>query len=88
MIQPTKHEQTKENANQPPSFVVSAKSMFQLFSTGDIIGRVPSYISIVFFVDIVVLSLQYNNVKNSFTWVFLCQWLILFHIFQCVIKKN
>ena len=30
----------RENTNQPPSFVVSAKSMFQLVSAGDIIGRV------------------------------------------------
>ena len=31
----------RENrTNQPPSFVVSAKSMFQLVSDGDIIGRV------------------------------------------------
>ena len=30
----------KDNTNQPPSFVVSAKSMYQLVSAGDIMGRV------------------------------------------------
>ena len=51
------HEQTKGNANQPPSLVVSRlfyKSMFQLVSTGDIIGRVQ-VIYLLVFVDIVIL---------------------------------
>ena len=56
----TKRNMSKssENANQPPSFVVSTKSMFQLVSTGDIIGRVQEsklYIYWFCFVDIVVL---------------------------------
>ena len=52
----TKRNMTKpsENANQPPSFVVSTKLTFQLVSTGDIIGRVP-VIYILVFVDIVAL---------------------------------
>ena len=38
----TKRNRSKpwENTNQPSSFVVSAKSIFQLVSAGDIIGRV------------------------------------------------
>ena len=44
----------RENANQPPSFVVSTKSMLQLVSTDDIIGRVH-VIYLLVFVDIVVL---------------------------------
>ena len=44
----------RENANQSPSFVVSAKSMFQLASVGDIIGRVQ-VIDILDCIDIVVL---------------------------------
>ena len=73
----------RENTNQPPSFVVSAKSMFQLVSAGDIIGRVQ-VIDLLVFIDIVVLQLQDNNVKKSSSWVFLCQWLILFsHISMC-----
>ena len=52
----TKRNMSKpiENVNQPTSFVVSAKSMFQLVSTGDIIGRVL-IIYLLVFVDIVVL---------------------------------
>ena len=57
-----------ENANQPPSFVVSTKSMLQLVSTGDIIGRVHVIYPLVF-VDIVVLLLQDNHAKNSSSWV-------------------
>ena len=55
------HDSTKrnmsepsENANQPQSFVVSTKSMFQMVSTGDIIGRVQ-VIYLLVFVDIVIL---------------------------------
>ena len=44
----------RENTNQPPSFVVYAKSMFQLVSAGDIIGRVQ-VIDLLLFRDIVVL---------------------------------
>ena len=44
----------KENASHPPSFVVSAKSMFQLVSAGDIIGRVQ-VIYLLVFIDIVIL---------------------------------
>ena len=44
----------RENTNQPPSFVVSAKSMFQLVSARDIIGRVQVF-DILVFVDIMVL---------------------------------
>ena len=61
MVQFCIHESTKrnmrkprENANQSLSFVVSAKSMFQLVSTGDIIGKVQ-VIYLLVFVDIVVL---------------------------------
>ena len=43
----------RENTNQPPSFVVSAKSMFQLVSAGDIIGI--QVIDLLVFIDIVVL---------------------------------
>ena len=52
----TKQKMSKpsENANQSPSFVVSTKSMFELVSTGDIIGRVQD-IYLLIFVDIVVL---------------------------------
>ena len=51
----TKRNMTKprENTNQPPSFVVSAKSMFQLVSVGDIIG--VQVIDLLAFIDIVVL---------------------------------
>ena len=44
----------RENTNQPPSFVVSAKSMFQLVSVCDIIGTVQ-VIDLLVFIDIVVL---------------------------------
>ena len=44
----------RENTNQPQSFLVSAKSMFQLVSAGDIIGRVQVLNPLVF-IDIVVL---------------------------------
>ena len=44
----------RENVNQPPSFVDSAKSMFQLVSAGDIIGR-DQVIDILVFIDIAVL---------------------------------
>ena len=44
----------RENTNQPPSFVVSAKSMFQLVNAGDIIGR-AQVIDILVLIDIVVL---------------------------------
>ena len=44
----------RENTNQPPIFVVSAKSMFQLVSAGEIIGRFQ-VIDILVFIDIVVL---------------------------------
>ena len=44
----------RQNTNQPPSFVVSAMSMFQLVSAGDIIGRVQ-VIHLLVFIDIVVL---------------------------------
>ena len=44
----------RENTNQPPGFVVSAKSMFQLVSAGDIIGRIQ-VIDLLVFIDIVVL---------------------------------
>ena len=52
----TKRNMSKptENTNQPPSFVVSAKSMFQLVSAGDIIGRVQ-VLDLLVFIDIVVL---------------------------------
>ena len=43
-----------ENTNQPPSFVVTPKSMIPLVSTGDIIGIVHVIYILVFFVDIVV----------------------------------
>ena len=46
-----------ENANQPPSFVVSTKSMFQLVSTGDIIGRVQ-VIYLLFFCRYIYCELQ------------------------------
>ena len=45
----------RENANKPPSFVVSAKSMFQLVSVGDIFGRVQ-VIDVLVFIDIVVFN--------------------------------
>ena len=55
------HESTKrnmnkprENTNQPLSFVVSAKSMFQLVIAGDIIERVQ-VIDLLVCIDIVVL---------------------------------
>ena len=44
----------RENTNQPPSFVVSALSMFQLVNAGDIIGRVQVF-DLLVFIDIVVL---------------------------------
>ena len=44
----------RENTNQPPNFVVSAKSMFQLGSAGDIIGRVQ-VIDLLVCIDIVAL---------------------------------
>ena len=44
----------RENTNQPPSFVVFAKSMFKLISAGDMIGRVQ-VIDLLIFIDIVVL---------------------------------
>ena len=56
----TKHNMSQpranagENANQPPSFVVSPKSMFQQVSVGDIIGIVQ-VISLLVLIDIVVL---------------------------------
>ena len=44
----------RENTNQPPSFVVSAYSIFQLVRAGDIIGRVQGF-DLLVFIDIVVL---------------------------------
>ena len=47
----------RQNTNQPPSFmgfIASAKSMFQLVSAGDIIGRVQVR-DLLVFIDIVVL---------------------------------
>ena len=52
-VNQAEHEQ-RENANQPLSLVLSAKSMFQLVSTGDTIGRVQ-VVYLVVFVDIVIL---------------------------------
>ena len=53
----TKRNMSKpsDNANQPPRFVVSAKSMFQLVSAGDIIGRVQVIYIYWYVVDTVVL---------------------------------
>ena len=50
----SKVSKPRENTNQPPSFVVSSKSMFQLVSAGDIIGRVQVF-DLLVFIDIVVL---------------------------------
>ena len=44
----------RQNTNQPPSFIASAKSMFQLVSAGDIIGKVQVR-DLLVFIDIVVL---------------------------------
>ena len=48
--EPTKRNTSKpsENTNHPPTFVVSTKSMFQLVSTCDIIGRVQVIYLLVF----------------------------------------
>ena len=56
LYESTKRNMSKprENTNQPPSCVVSAKSMFQLVSAGDIIGR-AQVINLLVFMDIVVL---------------------------------
>ena len=48
-----KSSAARDNVNQKPSFVVSAKSMFQLVSTGDIIERV----------QVIDLSVWYYNYK-------------------------
>ena len=53
-VNQAEHEQTQGKYQSATEFVVSAKSMFQLVSTGDIIGRVQ-VIDLLVFIDIVVL---------------------------------
>ena len=77
----------RENANQPLSFVVFTKSMFQLISAGGIIGGVQ-VIDLLVFIDIVILKLQDNNVKNSYSWVFFWPMVnIISHISMCNKEK-